>query len=146
MTTGSNLMKRVWKAAGALPGVRLFRNNVALAWVSDGKPIKITGRPRAVTLQPGDVVLRGARPLHAGLAPGSGDLIGWVSREIRPEDVGQTWAVLLSAEAKDGAGRLEPEQRTWLHNVRKAGGIAGVVRCEEDIIALVASKPGNIGK
>lgn len=146
MTTGSNLMKRAWKAVGALPYVRLFRNNVALAWVSNAKPIKITGRPRSVTLQPGDVVLRAARPLHAGLIAGSADHIGWTSRTIQPEDVGKTWAVFTSAEEKDGTGRLEPEQRTWMENVRKAGGIAGVVRSEQDMIDLVHSEPGNHGK
>ncbi len=143
MSTGSNLMKRVWKAVGGLQHVKLFRNNVAFAWVSSAKPIQVTGRPRSVTLNPGDVVLRAARPLHAGLIKGSGDHIGWVSREIRPEDVGQTWAVFTSAEEKDGTGRLDPDQRTWRDNVRAAGGIAGVVRSEEDMVALVNSYPGG---
>lgn len=145
MSTGTSLMHRVMLAVGRLPWVRIFRNNVGLAWVGNGKPIIVSGKPRAVTLQPGDVVLRGGRPLHAGLMKGSGDNIGWVSREIRPEDVGDTWAVFLSAESKDGTGRLEPEQQKWIDNVRGAGGIAGVVRCEQDMIDLVNTRPGNRG-
>lgn len=143
MTTGTGAMHRVMLAVGRLPWVKIFRNNVALAWVGNGRPVKITGHARTVTLQPGDVVLRGGRPLHAGLIAGSGDNIGWVSKEIRPEHVGQTWAVFFSAEAKDGAGRLEPEQRKWMQNVLAAGGIAGVVRTEEDMVALVHSEPGK---
>lgn len=146
MSTGTNLMHRVMLAVGRLPRVRIFRNNVGLAWVGNGRPITITGKPRSVTLQPGDVVLRGARPLHAGLIKGSGDNIGWVSRTIEPENVGETWAIFLSAESKDGAGRLEPDQQKWIDNVRNAGGIAGVVRCEQDMIDLVNSEPGNSGK
>lgn len=143
MSTGTSLMHRVMLAVGRLPHVKVFRNNCALAWVGNGRPITITGKPQTVTLQPGDVVLRGARPLHAGLIKGSGDNVGWVSRTITQQDVGETWAVFLSAESKDGSGRLEPDQAKWIDNVRAAGGIAGVVRCEQDMIDLVNTRPGN---
>lgn len=109
--------------------VRLFRNNVGQGWVG-----KVERYPRAtqVTIRPGDVVIRNARPLHAGLAEGSGDLIGWESREIKPEHVGQTWAVFASLEAKEGAGRMRPEQKAWRDTVRAAGGVAEEVRSVED--------------
>lgn len=108
---------------------RLFRNNVGQGWV--GKSTRFA-RTETIVVHPGDVVIRRARPLHAGLAEGSGDLIGWVSREIHPEHIGQVWAVFASLEAKEGAGRLEPAQRAWLGAVLAAGGIAAEVRSVED--------------
>lgn len=108
---------------------RLFRNNVGLGWV--GKSTRFTVAT-TILAQPGDVLIRKARPLHAGLAEGSGDLIGWVTRDIRPEHVGQRWAVFASLEGKEGAGRLEPAQRAWLAAVVAAGGLAAEVRSVED--------------
>jgi len=113
--------------------VRLFRNNVAVAWV--GKSRRFS-RAETVVVQPGDVLIRNARPLHAGLTEGSGDLIGWETREIRPEHVGQRWAVFVSLEAKEGAGRLTPAQRNWRDQVAGAGGVAAEVRSVEDAEAL----------
>ena len=55
-------------------GVKLFRNNVAVGWV--GKSERVTA-PTVVKVYPGDVIIRKARPLHAGLCVGSSDLIGW---------------------------------------------------------------------
>lgn len=109
--------------------VRLFRNSVGVGWI--GKLEKPT-RPVQVTVFPGDVVLRKARPLHAGLTEGSSDLIGWRTVTITPEMVGQQVAVFVSLEAKEGTGRLSPEQRGWLNGVRQAGGIAAEVRSVED--------------
>lgn len=113
---------------------RLFRNNVGVGWI--GK-VEKPSRPIQVMIYPGDVVIRKARPLHAGLCEGSGDLIGWESREIKPEHVGQTWAVFASLEAKEGAGRLSPSQRNFRDQVLAAGGIAGEVRSVEEARALV---------
>ena len=66
---------------GALPDKRLWRNETAGCWVG-----KMIGRPRAGTVihmqagvirtQAGDVILRGARQIQAGLCVGSSDLIG----------------------------------------------------------------------
>lgn len=114
--------------------VRMFRNNVGQGWV--GKSWRCPSR-QSVMLESGDVVIRKARPLHAGLVEGSGDLIGWASREIKPEHVGQTWAVFASLEAKEGAGRLSAEQKNWRAQVLQAGGIAAEVRSIEDAVAAV---------
>lgn len=108
---------------------RLFRNNVGVGWIGR---VEKPSRPVQVMIYPGDVVIRKARPLHAGLAEGSGDLCGWVSREIKPEHVGQTWAVFASLEGKEGTGRLSPAQRGWMNAVQAAGGIAAEVRSVED--------------
>lgn len=127
------LLTRILLACSRGP-VRLFRNNVGVGWI--GK-LEKPSRPVQVMVFPGDVVLRKARPLHAGLTEGSGDLIGWVSREIKPEHVGQTWAVFASLEGKEGTGRLSPAQRGWMTAVTMAGGIAAEVRSVDDAIAAV---------
>lgn len=121
-------LKRLLLACSRGP-VRLFRNNVGTGWV--GK-VERPSRAVQVLVSPGDVVIRRARPLHAGLFEGSGDLIGWESREIKPEHVGQTWAVFVSLEAKEGTGRLSPAQRQWRDQVQAAGGVAEEVRSVED--------------
>ncbi|MBP7622416.1 MAG: VRR-NUC domain-containing protein [Xanthomonadales bacterium] len=109
--------------------VRLFRNSVGIGWI--GKTERVT-RPTQIMVNPGDVVIRKARALHAGLTEGSGDLIGWESREIKVEHVGQTWAVFASVEGKQGSDRLRPAQTVWRDQVRAAGGIAGVAKSPED--------------
>lgn len=117
--------------------VRLFRCNRGTGWI--GK-VERAARATTVTVFPGDVVIRNARPLHAGLADGNGDLIGWVSREIRPEHVGQTWAVFASLEAKEGSGRMGRDQISWRDAVLAAGGIAAEVRTLDDAVRLVADR------
>jgi len=77
------------------------------------------------------------RPVSFGLAKGSADLIGWASRVITPEMVGQRVAVFTSIEVKTASGRLRPEQKQWLDAVQAAGGIAGVARSVDDANALL---------
>ena len=68
------------------------------------------------------------RPVTFGLCKGSADLIGWSSRTITPEMVGQQIAVFTSIEVKAATGRIRPEQQQWLNAVAAAGGIAGIAR------------------
>ena len=133
MATDTAFLNRIMLACSRGP-VRLFRNSVGLGWV--GKPIRVQ-KPELVQMLPGDVLIRKARPLHAGLVKGSGDHIGWVSRTITTEHVGQTWAVFASLEAKEGTGRSDADQVNWREQVRAAGGIAGEVRSVEDAKALL---------
>jgi hypothetical protein len=67
-------------------GLRLFRNNTGMGWV--GKLFRPT-RVMTIAVGPGDVLLREAFPLHAGLCEGSSDLIGWVSVTVTKEMVGK---------------------------------------------------------
>lgn len=93
--------------------VRLFRNNTGVLRDQNGRPVQF------------------------GLCKGSGDLIGWTTRTITPEMVGQTVAVFTSIEVKSATGRLRPEQRQWLDAVQAAGGIAGVARSVQDAVELL---------
>ena len=77
------------------------------------------------------------RPVQFGLAKGSADLIGWTTREITADMVGQRVAVFTSIEVKTATGRVSPEQRQWLEAVQTAGGIAGVARSVDDALRIV---------
>jgi hypothetical protein len=82
------------------------------------------------------------RPVQFGLCKGSADLIGWTTRTITPDMVGQQVAVFTSIEVKSATGRLRPEQRQWLEAVQAAGGIAGVARSVEDAARLTGDAQG----
>jgi hypothetical protein len=115
--TEADLM-RVCQLAATQNGARLLRNNVALAWV--GK--LASGYPKN-----GSVLLLNARPLHAGLAVGSGDLIGLNSQ-----------GRFLSIETKLPGRRATPEQTAWKEMVIRLGGSAGTAYSVEDAVALIA--------
>lgn len=125
----ADLMRRLQIFASSI-GARLFRQNAGMAWVG-----KVERGPGAVRLGPGDVVIRNARPFHAGFV-GMADLGGWRPVTITPEMVGTTIAQRLEAEVKLN-GRPTKEQLAWIDAVNKAGGRAGVVRSEDDLRALV---------
>lgn len=112
--------------------VRVFRNNVGQGWVGKAQVVK---RVTVVTLLPGDVIVRQARPLHAGLIEGSSDLIGWTSVVVGPEHVGQTFAVFTAIEGKSDDGRERPAQKNFREQVTAAGGIATIARDRDEAIA-----------
>lgn len=106
--------------AGALPGVRLFRNTVGTGWMG-----KVAQRDRGtVTLRPGSIVIHNARFTTFGLAPGSSDFIGW--------DHG----TFLSVEMKTLTGKARQDQERWLHAVTANGGTARIVRDPDDYLWL----------
>lgn len=126
------LMRKIMKAVSNT-GTRLFRNNVAMAWV--GKSIRVN-KPTAIVLNVGDVVIRNARPLHAGLCVGSGDLIGFTPVVITTEMVGKTIGTFTSIEVKE-KGKPTAEQIAFMKGVLSYGGIAGIVYSEEEAVKLV---------
>jgi hypothetical protein len=79
-----------------------------------------------------------------GLVPGSGDLIGLMAYEIRPEDVGRKVAVFVSMEVKKPRGsHTAQNQKDWRAMVRRFGGIAAVVKSVEAARDLLQSwRPG----
>lgn len=112
-------------------GARLFRQNVGQAWV--GKVER--GNGRMVRLGPADVLLRNARPFHAGVA-GMSDLGGWMPVEVTADMVGSTVALYVQVEVKDGA-RPTKEQLAWIAAVNNAGGRAGVAHNEAELAQIV---------
>ena len=125
----SNL-DRLNQLAATRLGARLFRNATAQGYV--GKAERVSA-PMAVTVYSGDVVIRQARTLSAGLCVGSSDLIGWMPVRIMPHHVGQTFARFLAVEDKSTLGRLRPEQIKFLDAVAASGGIAVVSRDPSDL-------------
>lgn len=125
----SEFTRRCMKLATSF-GARLFRNNVAQAWVAN----------KIVELPGGDKRLVNPRPLHAGLVPGSGDLIGWTPVVITQEMVGQTVAVFTSVETKSLTGRARPGQPEWAKVVREAGGYSGFARTDADLNDILCGK------
>lgn len=95
-------------------GYRLFRNNVGEGWVGD---VQRVASPGQYFVNPGDIIIRNARPLHSGLIKGSSDLIGWNDRGL-----------FTAVEVKVGNGRVTEEQQSFLDAVKLAGGISMVVR------------------
>ncbi len=88
--------------------LRLFRNNVGLAYTRDGAPVRF------------------------GLANGSPDLIGWKRVTVTPDMVGQTVAVAVGIEVKTATGRIREEQARFLAHMQEFGALAGVARSIEE--------------
>ena len=86
------------------------------------------------------IVLSNPRPFHAGLIKGSSDLIGWNTVIVSHDMVGKKVAVFTAVEIKTDRVKVTPEQTTFIENVNKAGGIAGVVHNEQDAINLIKDK------
>ena len=103
-----------------------------------------TGDTRLFRNNTGTLRDQHGRPVQFGLAKGSADLIGWTTRTITPDMVGQQVAVFTSIEVKTATGRLRPEQQQWLDAVQAAGGIAGVARSVEDAARLTTVDGGGI--
>lgn len=122
--TEHEVQQRILMACGS-GSSRLWRNNVGTGWA--GQATRVTaGNLRAVAqgLRPGDVVIRGGRPFHAGLCVGSSDLIGY-------RTVGGV-AQFVAIEVKSATGRTTAEQQRFIEHVQAAGGCAGVARSVAD--------------
>jgi len=115
-------------------GTRIFRNNVGMGWVGKFRRFE---RTTMVRVNPGDVIIRAARPLHSGLIEGSADLIGWTPLKIREVHVGHTVAAFTSIEVKTPVGAVSAEQKNWAERIILDGGLAGVARSEHDALQIV---------
>jgi hypothetical protein len=115
-------------------GARVFRNNVGMGWAPAGSGSNIvrTRVAKKVTLYPGDVLVRKARPLHAGLVKGSSDLIGWKPLIISEKMVGEPIAQFVAAEVKTERGVMRDGQQEFIDLVNLHGGRAAVVRSIDD--------------
>jgi hypothetical protein len=122
------IQQRILLACGS-GTARLWRNNVGTGWAGQATQIRRRGM---VAVEPGDVVVRNARPLHAGLCTGSSDLIGY--RQI--DGVAQ----LVAIEVKSATGRPTPQQVQFLNHIQAAGGCAGIAR-SVDAAQLLLSTP-----
>lgn len=120
MPTESILLRQLLLRATE-QGRRLFRVNTGTGWV--GQAIRIS-RAGTIQVQFGDVLVRQARPLRAGLTDGGSDLIGWSPHVVTAADIGKTLAIFTAVEAKTPHTRMTRAQRAFLDAVRTTGGIA----------------------
>ena len=110
------------------PHIRLFRNNTGAVF-----PVGVGGKTRCV---------------RYGLAPGSSDIIGWMSEQVEGDDL----AVFVAIECKSPTARKprNPKsksgkktlahwiaQEKFLKDVAEAGGISGIVRTVEEAKKLL---------
>lgn len=133
----ADFMRHLQKLASKL-GARLFRQNSGMAWVGN----KVIRGPNSLfKLGPGDVLIRNARPFHAG-HEGMSDLGGWVPVEVTADMVGSTVAVYTQVEVKVNA-RPTDEQIAWIDAVNKAGGRAGVARSDNDLAGILTGRKNS---
>jgi hypothetical protein len=120
-TMSENIVVRDIQAKLSNNEVRLWRNNCGNGWLGN-----------ATVLENGDVLLRNPRRIQFGLAAGSSDIVGCISKIITLDMVGQKFAQLVSIEGKSKTGRLRDEQALWLDCMRSLGALHGVARSVED--------------
>jgi len=121
--------QRILLACGSGP-VRLWRNNVGTGWA--GQAVKIQRRGM-VAVEPGDIIVRQGRPLHAGLCVGSSDLIGY--------RVVDRVAQFVALEVKSATGRATAQQTQFIDHINAVGGCAGIVRSVEDVQTVLSTHP-----
>lgn len=139
-TEESNILQRV-RIHGSKAGARLFRNSRGMFVTMDTiDKIRKLAKEQGVFavleyLNSGKV-----RMVRAGLeVPGSSDLIGWVPVTITPDMVGKQIAVFAAPEIKKQGGYPSKDQRHFMENVNKAGGMANVVRSNDDLDIMINS-------
>jgi RNase P/RNase MRP subunit p29 len=117
----AELMRRIQLRASEM-GLRLFRNNIGIGWV--GKTIRT----------PQGIVIKNPRPLHSGLANGSGDLIGWTPVKITESHIGKIFAVFTNCECKSpsGRGRVSADQKNFHRVVTESGGSSCIVKSMDE--------------
>lgn len=117
-------------------GVRVWRNNTGTGWA--GKTQRVA-KQTSVMMYPGDVLIRQARPLNAGLCVGSSDLVGLIPTVVTAEMIGTTVGIFFAPEVKTDTGTTSLDQDRFHTIVNRLGGIAGIVRSPDDAEALVRS-------
>jgi hypothetical protein len=121
-------------------GATMFRQNTGLGWT--GEVFRVPAF-RMVAMNARDVLIRNARPLHAGLHKGSSDLCGWYPVTITPEMVGRRVAVFSGVEVKSERGRVSDDQEIFLGRLREDGGISVVARSVDDAIRGISDWNSN---
>lgn len=130
MTTETSIMRRIMVAA-TKRNWRLFRNNVGMAWMGRST---VCRQPLAVTMLPGDVLIRNAKPVRFGIGgSGGSDLIGFAPQLITTADVGRQLPIFAAVEVKTKTGRVTPEQQAFLSFVSEYQGIARLARSVDDL-------------
>ena len=124
----NNIQKRIMLTVSKL-GTRIFRNNVGTAW---------NGKNYAT--KDGKRVIENAQLIRFGLCKGSSDLIGYTSKTVTPDMVGQKVAVFTAIEVKKKGGKQSPEQINFIKRLNDAGGLGGFAYSEAEAAAIIQNK------
>lgn len=117
------------------PFGKYFRVNAGTGWTSnDMRRITIPGR---CELQPGDVILKNARPFSSGVPAGYADISGVTEVIITPDMVGQKIGIATFLEIKAPGKKPTPDQVNFINVMREAGCRAGVASSEDEAIKIV---------
>lgn len=123
----STIQARILTEIGALPWLRIWRNNTGQAWTGN-RVEQIRGHTK-VSVGPGDVVIRRAHPIRFGL-PGSADLTGVIN------PTGQR----LEIEVKTPTGRQSKTQKNYQEMIESMGGIYILARSETTVREQILSQ------
>lgn len=113
--TEKALQEEIINATNRRKDARLFRNNVGMC--TD----KTIG-------------------LRFGLRKGSSDLIGFKTVKITKNMIGKKIAVFMAIECKIKNRKPTNEQKIFINNVRKFGGIGIVVRSINDLLRVIGEE------
>lgn len=135
MAAESAVLRRVWIALARF--CCLFRTNSGKAWVSGAGPAR--------RLADGTVAVPAGRPVALGLGmlngspvAGQSDLQGWTLVRVTPAMVGKVYPIYTAIEVKRSeGGRVSADQSNFVHQVRAAGGIAGVANSEAAALGII---------
>jgi hypothetical protein len=121
----------------------LYRANVGVGYQGTGRPIR-TAHPITVNLNPGDVLLRHARPFDTGLPPGFADTFGWQEITITQDMVGKKIAQFIALEIKSQTGAVRDNQIAFVGAVNRSGGRAGFARSVDDARDIIRGQHARI--
>lgn len=121
---------------GALPDLRIWRQNTGQAW----QPLTPAAREAFRRLR--ETMPGGFRPVMYG-TKGAADIQGILAvsgrRDVTDEAIGR----FLAVEVKSERGRLSEDQERWGAMVKSQGGIYVVAKNEDDVgRALDAAREG----
>lgn len=109
-------------------GNRLWRVNTGTGWT--GNKIRRIQQRQVLHAEPGDVLIKNARPFRTGLPKGFPDCVGYTTVKIEESHLGKTLAVFTAIEVKTKTVPVTTEQKDFLNQVLYAGGIAEIHREE----------------
>lgn len=112
-----------------------WRNNVGV-----GIAISAKGKRFSIILQAVVALVQKmgckASPVKYGLCEGSSDRIGITTVIVTPEMVGRELGIFTAWEVKTQTGSADDKQKDFIAAVRRAGGLAGVVRSPDEAVAV----------
>lgn len=118
-------LKKVMLKLGAKNWLKIWRNNTGQAWQGKRFGLKrgtrvVDEMGRSIVVEPGDIMIKGARPVNFGLA-GSGDIAGIIAPA----------GIMIYIETKYGRYKQTEQQKRFAKMIQDMGGIYIVARDPE---------------